>query len=676
MRDGDLGRAASGGGRQPTQTADRTRATGHPLDPLRPEEIAAASDILRRSKSLAETARFVYVTLREPPKPAVLSYQPGTELEREAFVVLRERAERKTYEAVVSLTRGEVTSWREVPNVQPPIMFEEFLAAEAAVKQDPRWRAAMRRRGIEDLENVMIDPWSVGYNGPEDAASKGRFIRPLTWVRQGPEDNGYARPIEGLVVRFDLDSMTVVEVEDHGVAPIPPRAANYTAETLIDPNNFPSFPEGTRRDVKPIEVHQPEGPSWRVEGHRVEWQRWSFRVGFTPREGLVLHTISYRDRGEERPIVYRASLAEMFIPYGDPNPTHYRKNVFDMGEYGIGVLANSLALGCDCLGLIHYFDAWVNDNDGRPLRIENAICLHEEDFGILWKHTDFRTMKAEVRRSRRLVVSMFATVGNYDYGYFWYFYPDGTIQFEVKLTGIISNGVYADGEEPKHGVKVAPNVYGPNHQHFFCVRLDMMVDGIRNTVYECDSVPVPPGPENPHGNAWVVRQTPISRESEAARLADPLRARYWKIANTSRRNAVGDPVAYKLEPGPSTPPLYQPGVHAIRRAQFCTRNLWVTAYDPLQLFPAGDYVNQHPGGDGLPRYQQADRPLEDADLVVWHSFVAHHVPRPEDWPVMPCSYVGFHLRPVGFFDGNPSLDMPLLADHCSHREHEPNGKVG
>jgi primary-amine oxidase len=128
---------------------------------------------------------------------------------------------------------------------------------------------------------------------------------------------------------------------------------------------------------------------------------------------------------------------------------------------------------------------------------------------------------------------------------------------------------------------------------------------------------------------------------------------------------MGDPVAYKLEPGPSTLPFYQPDAPAIKRAQFTTRNLWVTAYDPAEMFPAGDYPNQHPGGDGLPRYAAKDRPLENADVVLWHTFVAHHVPRPEDWPVMPVSYVGFHLKPVGFFDGNPALDMPL-AEHCSH----------
>ena len=654
------------------QTVERPVATGpHPLDPLTSEEVEAASSLLKSERGLGDGVRFVYIGLKEPPKSVVLEHQPGAPFDREAFLLLRDREQRRTYEAVVSLTQRRVASWKELSDVQPPIMFEEFLAAEQAVKKDARWQEAMRSRGVEDLENVMIDPWSLGYNGPEDAPEKGRFIRPLTWVRRGdPEDNGYARPVEGLVVRFDLDRMEVVDVEDHGAVPLPPRSGNYTPEGIKDPNNTPFFPKGLRTDLKPVEITQPQGTSFQVDGHEVRWQKWRFRVGFTPREGLVLHMVAYEDESGLRPILYRASVSEMFIPYGDPRPTHYRKNVFDMGEYGIGMLANSLELGCDCLGEIYYFDAVLNDNDGHPVELKNAVCMHEEDFGLSWKHTDFRTMKAEVRRSRRLVVSTIATVGNYEYGFFWYFYQDGTIQHEVKLTGVISTGALPEGEKPKHGVLVAPGLYGPHHQHFFCVRLDMMVDGLQNSVYECDSEAVPPGNENPHGNAWVVKSTLLDRESAAQRLVNGLAARYWKVVNSSKLNQVGEPVAYKLLPGDNVLPFYQPDAYAIKRAQFTTRHLWVTAIDEDQMFPAGDYPNQHPGGAGLPAYTAGDRPLENTDVVLWYTFGAHHVVRPEDWPVMPASYIGFHLKPQGFFDGNPALDVPL-ADHCLHTEGAP-----
>ena len=649
-----------------TTTAERGTAVRHLLDPLTAEEIETATQILKQERGLGESARFVYVTLREPPKNAVLGYRPREPIDRQADVVIRERAEHKTYEAVVSITAGEVRLWRELDGIQPAVMLEEFLATEEAVRKDPRWQEAMRKRGITDFDMAMIDPWSVGYGGPEDAASEGRFLRPLTWIRQGdPEDHGYARPVEGLIVRFDLDRMEVVDIEDHGAIPLPPSSGNYTSEAILDPGNVPHFPDGDRQDLKPIEITQPEGTSFTVDGHEVSWQKWRFQVGFTPREGLVLYLVRYEDHGTVRPVIYRASLTEMVIPYGDPSPAQYRKNVFDMGEYGIGVLANSLELGCDCLGEIRYFDAWLNDNDGHAQVIKNAICLHEEDHGMLWKHTDWRTGKAEVRRSRRLVISMIATVGNYEYGYFWYLYQDGTIEYEIKLTGVISNAALPPGEKPTHGTLVAPQVYGPNHQHIFCVRLDMMVDGPQNTVVECDSVAVPPGPENPYGNAWVVQQAPLRRESEAQRVADGRAARHWKITNPGKLNATGEAVAYKLIPQDTVLPFWQPDTSIARRAGFANKHLWVTAYDPDQRFPAGEYPNQHPGGDGLPTWTEADRPLENTDVVLWHTFTAHHTVRPEDWPVMPVTRAGFQLRAHGFFDGNPALDV-APPEHCHH----------
>ena len=171
-------------------------------------------------------------------------------------------------------------------------------------------------------------------------------------------------------------------------------------------------------DLKPLEISQPEGPSFTVDGYEVRWQKWRFRVGFTSREGLVLHQVAYEDQGRIRPILYRASLSEMQVPYGDPTQTHRKKNAFDVGEYGIGRMANSLKLGCDCVGTIHYFDAHMVNMAGEVETIENAVCMHEEDYGTLWKHTDWRTNRSEVRRSRRLVISFFATVGNYDYGFY------------------------------------------------------------------------------------------------------------------------------------------------------------------------------------------------------------------------------------------------------------------
>jgi len=636
--------------------------TAHPLESLSAEEIGAAAAVLRAEKGLGDTARFVFVELQEPDKAAVLAWQPGDQpLPREAHIVLYERSERTTYEAVVSLSDRSVRSYRAVPGVQAPIMDEEFMSCEQIVQADPRWQEAMRKRGVTDFSLTMVDPWASSWTGPEDDASARRIVRPLTWLRSAPGEHGYARPVDGLVVIVDLNAGEVVDVQDYGVVPFPPQPGNYEEPWLFAEDNVPAL-AGYRDDVKPIEITQPQGPSFTVDGHAVSWQKWDLRIGFTPREGLVLHQIGYAGR----PIVYRASLAEMYVPYGDPAPTHNFKNVFDQGEYGIGWLANSLVLGCDCVGDIRYFDGVVNDNDGGAVTIPNAVCMHEEDAGVGWKHTDFRTGAMQVRRRRRLVISMFATVGNYEYGYFWYLYNDGIIEYEVKLTGVISTGAIAVGEQPKHGTLVAPGLYGPHHQHFFCVRLDMSVDGVANRVVEVDSQPSPPGPDNPRGNAWETVSTVLSSESDGARDTNAARARYWKVESTERTSALGAPTAYAVMPGANVPPMYSEDALFAPRSGFTEHQLWVTAYDPQQRFAAGDYPNQNPGGQGLPSYGAADRPLDGQDVVVWYTIGAHHIVRPEEWPVMPVSSVGFMLKPTGFFTGNPALDVPPShTDHCS-----------
>ena len=390
----------------------------------------------------------------------------------------------------------------------------------------------------------------------------------------------------------------------------------------------------------------------------MRWQKWRLRVGFNAREGLVLHAIGYEDGGRLRPVLHRAALSEMVVPYGHPGGGHFRKNAFDVGEYGIGVLANSLTLGCDCLGAIRYFDAWLADSKGEPYCIPSAVCLHEEDFGILWKHTDLFTGEVDVRRARRLVVSSISTVGNYEYGSFWYFHQDGSIHFEIKATGIVNTAGLEPGEQPLYGTIVSPGVYAHYHQHIFNMRLDVAVDGERNRVVEVDTVALPVGPDNPHGNAFTIRENVLANELAAQRTVDFNAARFWKIESADARNKLGQPTAYKLLPLSPVPAFASPQSSVARRAAFMTRQLWVTAYHPDEIHAAGRYPNQSSGGDGLPAWTAADRPLVDTDIVVWHSFGLHHIPRPEDFPVQPVITAGFALHPVGVLHREPGARRP------------------
>ena len=317
-----------------------------------------------------------------------------------------------------------------------------------------------------------------------------------------------------------------------------------------------------------------------------------------PLEGLVLSTIGYEDGGRVRPIVYRASVSEMVVPYGHPSPMHQWKSAFDAGEWGLGRMANSLTLGCDCLGEIHYFDDVFADERCKPRTKGNAICMHEEDYSILWKHNDMMSGRSEVRRSRRLVISSIATVGNYEYGFYWYFYLDGTMQLEVKLTGIMST-MAVEGDDPgEHARMVAPGLAAPFHQHLFNVRLDVEVDGADNAVFEVDAVPSPPGEGNPVGSAFGVAATLLDTELAARRDVDPGRSRTWRIVNRSRRNGLGQPTAYKLLPGATPTLLAGPESSIGRRAAFAAHNLWVTPFHPDERHAAGDYSEPAHGRGG------------------------------------------------------------------------------
>ena len=630
-------------------------STAHPLDMLTAAEIEGAVAVVSGSGRLTDAALFSYVALAEPDKATVTSHSPGAPVARRVRLQIASGPGTGVIEAIVALDpaggSGAIESWDEVPGVRPTLMFGEALNAIVAVMGNTEWQEALRRRGVEDLDTAQIDPWPAGSFGIPHESDR-RISRCLTYIRGEKTDNGYARPVEGLLVVVDMARGEVLEVLDTGVVPVPEGSGRYDSGAAGP----------LRPDLRPLDIVQSEGPSFTVDGNLIRWQKWSLRISVDAHEGLVLHTVGYEDQGRTRSVLYRASISEMVVPYGEPGPMHGWKNAFDVGEWGLGRMANALTLGCDCLGEIHYFDAVLSDEHGQPYALPNVVCLHEEDYGILWKHTDMMADIREVRRSRRLVISSISTVGNYDYGFYWYLYQDGTIQLEVKLTGILSTQGLAPGERSPYAPPIAPGLAAPVHQHLFGARLDLDVDGTDNEVYEMDVEPEPPGPGNPFANAFVPRARRLEDETDP-RLVDPARSRSWKVVNPHVRNSLGEPVAYKLVPGSVPTLLADPSSSVARRAAFATHNLWVTPFAPDERRAAGEYPNQHAGGDGLARWTEAGRSVVDTDVVLWHTFGVTHVPRPEDWPVMPVEYTGFSLVPVGFFDRNPALDVPPPA-HC------------
>jgi primary-amine oxidase len=629
----------------------------HPLDPATAGEYLAGRKIMADAGLLADPVRFAYYGLEEPPKAEVLGstgQQEAADRRLRAFLLNLKNGE--STDVVVSLTRGSVVSARTIDTAaegQLPIIDSEYHLVEEIAQADPAWQAALARRGLTDLSKVRVCPITAGAFRTPAEDDQRRMVRVLAFLQADEHDLPWAHPVDGLTAHVDLIEKKVLRVLDEFVLPVPAESGDYDDPAVRGP---------LRTGLRPIEITQPEGPSFTVEGNLVRWQDWSLRVGFDLREGLTLHQISLAGR----PVVYRASVPEMVVPYGDPQ-FRFWQAYFDTGEYLVGKWVNSLELGCDCLGEITYLDAVVTDDAGEPREVRNAICVHEEDTGILWKHTDIFNGSAASRRQRRLVVSFFTTVGNYDYGFYWYFYLDGTIECEVKMTGVVFTAGYSGDDHP-YSTEVAPGLGAPVHQHLFCARLDMSVDGPANAVDEVDVHGLPIGPGNPYGNAIARTVTRLSSEASAARPGDASRGRVWRVASTSSVNRFGRPTAFTLHPEPSPALLADPASPLAARAGFATRALWVTRYDPAQRYPAGDFVNQSPGGGGLPAYVAADRDIDGQDIVVWHTFGPTHVVRTEDWPVMPVTRTGFMLRPTGFFDRNPTLDVPASGGHQCHAD--------
>jgi primary-amine oxidase len=640
----------------------------HPLSPLGVSEIDSFREILTAQGLVSDSIRFAYVALVEPDKAEV---RAGRSVDRRMSALLVDLATAATREVVVNVSAGEIEVDRVIGAVDGhgPTFDEDFELGDEIVKADAGWVAALATRGITDLENVRTVALSAGsFDFPDEVGI--RVTRVLAFYSQYPTDSVWAHPIDGVVAHVDLTNRRVLRIVQTDVTHVPEESGDYLDPAVRGPE---------RTTLKPIEITQPDGVSFTIVDNVLSWENWSVRLGFNGREGLTLHNLAIEDGGTSRSVIDRASISEMVVPYGDPTPTHNWQNYFDVGEYQFGRLANSLELGCDCVGDITYLDAVVVDDFGHPTTITNAICIHEEDYGILWKHTDSFAGTSETRRQRRIVISFFVTVGNYDYGFYWYLYLDGTIQLEAKATGIVFTSGHPGGNYP-YASELAPGLGAPFHQHLFSARLDMAVDGQTNAVEELDAQRVAIGPDNPLGNAFTRKVTRLRTEGEAQRVAATDKGRVWAVINTEKTNRMGAHPSYVLYPEGQPTLLAADESSVTARATFATKHLWVSQFSPDELWAAGPVVNQHPGGSGLPGYVGGDRNIDGTDIVVWHTFGLTHFPRLEDWPIMPVDYAGFTLKPHGFFDRNPTLDVPASVgghstgehtsehggDHCAH----------
>lgn len=659
--------------------------------------------------------KFILCNLLPSPKRAVLAYlgiplEPGAKPEdpvpiiRKAEVDLLDPVTGHSYNVIVALRDGqwEVEKLAQLSEeVQPQISVQELIDCEKIVKASKLVQDLAAEVGIKP-DQIFCDGWSIGYDARFPKSR--RIQQALVFARFSQHDNLYAHPMDFIPV-VDANSGEILHID------FPPHykkttsgKAELTVATTEPPSLETSFIDGAgrerippprrafdflpdlmetteegfelRKDLKPLHIVQPEGVSFKMDGNVLEWQNWKMHIAFAHREGVVLSTITYNDHGEIRPLFYQLGLSEMVVPYGAPEHPHPRKFAFDSGEYGIGMMANDLALGCDCVGQIHYLPGCFAAHDGSAVVIDNVICIHEEDAGVLWKHTDYRPGgRSRTVRSRRLVISMVCTLANYEYIWNYHFYQDGTIEIDIRLTGVLQVYVGADNEPNPHGTTIAPNINAHYHQHIFCYRIDPMVDGLKNTVIESDVHPLdaPTGSkENFAGNGFYSADTRLATETGRPYNID--KERRWRIVNTQRRHySTGKEVGYTIGlKGGVAPTLANDDSWIVKRAPFLKNTLWVCRdvegeKGSERVYPGGRYMPQtrDTPADSIGNWVKGGQSADGEDILVYFNIGTTHIPRPEDWPVMPVDHVIATLKPVSFFKANPSMDVPSTQDHLS-----------
>ncbi|KAM0208416.1 hypothetical protein ACHAQD_011625 [Fusarium lateritium] len=655
-------------------------ALPHPLSALSSRETNLARDIVK-SVHPGSLLYFRQSYLFEPPKAEVLKF---LELEHSgALHTTSPRPDRcaqvfydiiggdqKTqyYESVVDLTKRTIVEQEVVtPEHQASLTMAEFEEVVEAVGKSELFKEKLSKIQLPEGFEPVIEPWP--YGAPDLADGNTRYFQALVFARDTrtghPDSNFYAFPVP-LIPVMDYRTKQIVRVEEP--------ATGGKGDSLTDKTHAPGLldhcqpaeyvpellPGGTRTDLKPLMVVQPQGPSFSItEGNLIQWQKWRMRVTFNPREGAVLHDIRY----DGRPIMYRLSFSDMTVPYADPRAPYHRKQAFDFGDGGLGNAVNNLTLGCDCLGVIKYFDGVLIDSDGTAQDTKNVICLHEQDNGIGWKHTDWRTGRAVVTRRRELVIQFIITLANYEYIFNYKFDQAAGIVVEARATGVVSVVNIDPGKTSDWGNVVSPGALAQNHQHVFCVRMDPSIDGTENTVVQEESLPLRMDHRtNPNGNMYEVRQTQITTSQGLD--AAPFSNRVFKVQNLSKPNPItGKPVGYKLAPPPTQLLLADPNSTQAKRALFAKHHLWVTKYKDHELYAGGRYTLQSKievGGvsDAAARCDD----VLNQDVVLWSVFGLTHNPRIEDWPVMPVEMLQVHFTPVDFFTGNPAIDVPSDTD--------------
>jgi primary-amine oxidase len=630
----------------------------HPLDPLNEAEIRAAVAAAKADPRLA-SAVFPSIALQEPPKAAVLAWQPGQALSRQAR--LQAMTPERVYDVLVDVSGQRLVSVTERTGVEPSLTSSELGAAGIVLTND-EFLAGLKKRGITDPKKVFCAPFSAGYYG-DPAEDDKRLVKVGCFDTRRTTTNTFGWPIERLYALVDLRKREVLRVTDDGVVPI------SDAEL-----NFNEAASGPLRDPrKPILLDQPSGGNVRIDGHQVTWGQWRFHARVDPRVGIVISTARWQDGAASRSVLYQGYLSEMFVPYMDADYGWQSRTYFDTGEYGAGISASPLKAGVDCPATASFMPAVLANDKGEPFTIPNAVCVFERSAGEpIWRHFEGFNQTYEGRAAVDLVVRMAAAIGNYDYLFDWVFSDGAEIEARVGATGIdaLKGVATRHMREPTaaadtlYGALVAPNLVAVNHDHYFNFRLDVDVDGTANTFNHDTYRSVTLPPDSPRRSIYVVERQLADTEAQAQLETTHAPSRI-RVVNEGQTNAVGNPVSFEVLAVNHARLLLDPRDWPARRAAFLQHDVWVTPYEPEERFAGGDFMLGSKGTDGLHAWTARNRPVRNRDIVLWVNIGMHHLTRAEDIPVMPTIWHSFKLRPHNFFSRNPSIDLKSQPEASS-----------
>jgi primary-amine oxidase len=628
----------------------------HPLDPLTEQEfLVVQTVVLSKYPPSKNRLSFHYIGLDDPDKDSVLKYETKSTpitIPRKSFTIAIINS--KSHEIVIDLKLKSIVSDNVHKGYGFPILsVEEQSAANGLPLKYPPFIASVQKRGL-NLSEVVCSSFTMGWFGEE---KNNRNVRVDCFMKESSV-NIYVRPISGLTIVVDLETLKIIEYHDREIETVP------TAEKTEYQVSKQIPPFGPKQHSQTS--HQPQGPGFQINGHSISWANWKFHVGFDVRAGIVISLASIYDleKHKFRRVLYKGYISELFVPYQDPTEEFYFKTFFDSGEFGFGLSTVSLIPNRDCPSNAEFIDVYVHSDDGSPSLLKNAICVFEQYGNIMWRHTESGIPNEHIEESRtevNLIVRTVVTVGNYDNVLDWEFKTSGSIKPAIALSGILeikgTNIKHKDEiKEDIHGKLVSTNSIGIYHDHFYMYYLDFDIDGVENSFEKTSLKTVRITNGSSKRKSYWTTETQTAKTESDAKITIGFAPAELVVVNPNKKTAVGNDVGYRLIPAiPAHPLLVEDDYPQIRGA-FTNYNVWITPYNRTEKWAGGLYVDHSRGDDTLAVWTKQNRDIVNKDIVLWHVVGIHHVPAQEDFPIMPLLSTSFELRPTNFFERNPVLN--------------------